>query len=230
MNANCKFCGGKFFYEPVEGMPYDLTPTVCDPCDENQRTLAKVEAESERRRIFRTLCPPAFLETDPNHKGMPTAQRQAQILNWKYGPKGLVVHGQTRRGKSRLVWLLLKRLIVTDRKTVEPMSAIVFSNSSSWSWMNGPDVAADWRDRLVAADVLFIDDIGKEKLTERASADLFDVFDTRCSNLKPTIFTTNFLGDELPSRFCGDEDLRPDQQRGPAFVARMREFCMGVCV
>ena len=54
---------------------------------------------------------------------------------------------------------------------------------------------------LCKVKLLIIDDIGKEKLTERASADIFEILDYRYLHEKPTWLSTNFLGNELSEIF-----------------------------
>jgi DNA replication protein DnaC len=56
-------------------------------------------------------------------------------------------------------------------------------------------------------DVLLIDDLGKEKMTESTSAKFFEVINHRYEQKKPLIITTRFGGDALKKRFAVSQDV-----------------------
>lgn len=210
----CIKCSAPIPYEPIDGFP-KMFPTICDSCAERERKLVEANLRRERQSRFDLMCPAAYRQTDPNHPGMPPAAKLNAILGWKPGPKGLVVYGETRRGKTRAVWLLIKQLVLDGFmvKAFQPGDLVdeVSENAADLS---------DWREEMLAADVVFIDDFGKWKLTERLEAELFDLINRRTSNLKPFILTTNFVGEELARKFSED--------RGLPLVERIREFCIPV--
>ncbi len=76
------------------------------------------------------LCPPIYRETDI-HRLPPEA---AKVTQWQYGPRGLVVVGPTGVGKTRAMWLLLKRLVYEGRH-VRALNAVEFATRRSCSWM-----------------------------------------------------------------------------------------------
>ena len=55
--------------------------------------------------------------------------------------------------------------------------------------------------RLARAGFLFLDDIGKGKLTDAVQAHLHDVLEERTANLLPTLWTSNAGGAELAAMF-----------------------------
>jgi len=73
---------------------------------------------------------------------------------------------------------------------------------------------------LATVDVLFFDDFGKMKFTERVESELFAVIEKRTANCLPLILTTNFTGETLEERMTLD--------RGVPLVRRLREFCVDV--
>jgi DNA replication protein DnaC len=64
--------------------------------------------------------------------------------------------------------------------------------------------------------LLFLDDMGKEKMTDRMASCLFALIDQRTMHKRPTIITTNLTGDTLMERFH-------DKETGAAFVARLKD-------
>ena len=77
----------------------------------------------------------------------------------------------------------------------------------------------DARDRISAAkrtEILFLDDIGKEKYTERVESEFYDLIETRTSNLRPTLWTTNASASQLSAMMSAD--------RGEPVLRRLKEF------
>ena len=216
--TNCKICQSPFQFEPIEGLSFKLTPTVCDACARRRQESEEASQMEALMADFESICPMLYQDTDPNHPGMPEPSKLTHMLNWKYGPRGLVVRGKTRRGKTRSVWLLMKKMTLENR-SVYALTSNEFATECADA--HGGGYAGAWMIELVEADIVFIDDLGKSKLTERVEASLFELIERRTRDLKPIIFTTNFTtGNELLATMSTD--------RGPAIVSRIREFCDSV--
>lgn len=163
--------------------------------------------------LFSKLCPPLFRKTDVSR--LPAGQYE-QAMQWKMGPTGLILRGQTGCGKTRIAWQLLKKLVDVDGvRGVMAFSCVSFSNELNKGYKEGN--AEDWIESVWKAPLVFFDDLGKLKFTERVEAELFGVIDYRVSHELPIIATTNDTGDSLANRMSDD--------RGPALVRRLREFC-----
>lgn len=172
------------------------------------------ECVAERKlRRFQRLCPPLYANSDPSR--LPPEFKSVQ--EWTYGPQGLLVLGETGCGKTRSVWMLLRRLMLDPAVDYR----VVFFDGVSFGQMLNRkfrrEEAEDWLDSLASVDIVFFDDLGKLKLTERAEAELFGVIERRCANMKPILATTNDTGASIAARMTDN--------RGAAFVRRLREFC-----
>lgn len=146
------------------------------------------------------ICPPAFLKTDVKLLPAMARDRLSDVLNWVFGPKGLLLWGRTSgTGKTRCAWLLVKRLMTHESIPVVYFSAMGFQIEMENRYRNSLDVSA-LRDSAIQAPVLFLDDIGKSPVTERSSAELFHVIDERVSRELPILATTNETSDSLAGR------------------------------
>jgi DNA replication protein DnaC len=215
----CVQCGHGFDYEPIALLTFELHPTICSGCEDRDKAGAQLAIEDSRRRQWRTICPPLYRDTDLSHPAMPPAAKLAQILNWSVGPKGLMIHGPTRTGKTRVAWLLIRRLVL-EGTYVHAITSRDFARDSARFNHEGSETLEAWLESMIGSAVLFIDDLGKEKLTERVEVDLFDVIESRAANHRPIIYTSNFVGETLSAK------MTPD--RGPAILGRIREFCTAI--
>ena len=159
-------------------------------------------------------CPELFKDTDPTR--LPQTLR-AVALGWdpftmKCAP-GLLIHGPTRKGKTRCMWYVRNRLKGMNRAVkVLTMFELEAELVSAWGKDRWDRAMKD----MTEVEVLFLDDLGKEKMTERMASVLFALIDQRSQHKRPTLITTNHTGQSLLERFH-------DRETGAAFVARLKD-------
>jgi len=196
-------------------------PRTCEQCGREFRArLRRTEHLElcspcvEKWRQFCEFCPQIYRVTDPDQ--LPCGpDKLAAVLRWQYGSRGILLHGPTERGKTRAAWSLLRRLHFEGREIVA-FNAVSFSHEVGYHF--GPDGnAVRWVRRIYNAAIVFLDDVGKCRLTERGEAELFGLVETRTAQDRPIIATTNFVGNTLAAT------MHPET--GAALVRRLREFC-----
>jgi DNA replication protein DnaC len=215
--SNCRDCQKPIEYEQPEEPFSHLKPTMCNACWDKRDLESQRQAMLARDEGWRRICPPEFQKTDLSHPSLPPREVVDGILNWPCGNRGLAVYGDNRRGKTRLCWMLLRRLIVKDQKRVVALTAHQFGMQCASAYAQGAEYAEEWFENLADTDVLFLDDIDKLRATDRAEIDLFEILSRRLSYGLPVIVTTNATGKILEKKFT--------PERGPAIVARLVELC-----
>lgn len=199
----CRTCG--IVWQQKTRSPFtDRRTGECSACGLSRR---------ESKFTF-SICPKLYQETKLER----LPQRQlAQAMAWQYGPRGLIFLGETGTGKSRVAWTLLRRVLIEDAKERNFIwfDCVGFGQEIAKHYK--AEDAEEWLDKLATVDLIFMDDLGKLKLTERAETELFGLIERRCANCLPLIVTTNDTGDTLASRMTDN--------RGPALIRRLREFC-----
>lgn len=73
-------------------------------------------------------------------------------------------------------------------------------------------------------DLLIIDDLGKERLSEWILEKLFQIVNTRYENMLPIIITTNYTEQELVKRLS----LGNDGKTAESLVSRLNEICLEI--
>ena len=110
--------------------------------------------------------------------------------------------GSVGAGKTMLAQIIASE-IMNDRKT----SVIFLPTTSLMGELRAAQFAeggAEYEqriDRLIKADVVIFDDLGKEKPTEWVQTQYFRIIDGRYNAKKTTSFTSNFELDTLADRF-----------------------------
>ena len=183
------------------------TPLLCDACvdahqqaDEAERLrrvrLGAIRASGIPQRILHFECRNKFL--------------RARAVN---GSSGVYLCGRTGSGKSVLAGQIgiafidagrSARFVTANRLISEAQAT--YSNRSETSPLL-------FSDNLARLDVLIVDDLGREKLTDDARRILFGIFDDRIARSRKTVFTSERNIEEIGQMF--DE----------AFVGRIVENC-----
>jgi len=198
----------------------------------------KAQAESNAAQLVDRAVPPLYRHSDPARLNQKLVKACDE---WQLGPRGLGLVGKTGLGKTRCMYRMLRRLIenlnikADERHPGQPVLSchvprIEAVNDAALAKL--VMAAMDFDDKTGAnrilrdfhcADVLFLDDVGQSKISERVGAELYEIVEYRTSNLKPIVFTSNFRGRQLAEKFT-------DTTRGDAVVRRLAEFCTIVVV
>lgn len=205
----------------MPGMPVNYVPfdPKCPEC------LRKQSERDDRIRAARLMAkeetamseiPPGFRNT--SRKLLPHPEKLDEALAWKFGRRGLLCLGPTRCGKSRILWEVAKREIKAGRSVRAVTSFELLRYPALF--MEGNDAAGKFADSLANADLVLLDDTFKAKLTDRVEELLFAIIDKRSQWNRPCLVTVNDTGETLQSRLSSD--------RGPALIARLREFCQTI--
>lgn len=177
--------------------------------------------------------PALYQESDPNRLPHQLVEAAGK---WAVGSLGMGFIGATGLGKTRAMFGIIRRLIETIE--IERTEHYFIAQCPSLGIINDAafaklviescsfDDGGEARKRLKQlqdCDVLFLDDIGQGKLTERVGSELYELVETRTSNLRPVLFSSNFTGKRLAEKFT-------DATRGDAVVRRLAEFCEVVSI
>jgi DNA replication protein DnaC len=192
---------------------------LCDDCDLIRITKLQQEQATEeqerRQEAFNAVCPPLYRQSNPER--IPAAfLRECEA--WRFNPVGLGLVGPAGCGKTRAAWILLKRLHFENLR-VFGITSTGFAKACADQWHDNPQakaLAEDTLTRCRRTKVLLLDDLGKQKMTERSELELFDLLEHRSSHELPIIWTANAAKGDLRKMLSSD--------RGEPILRRLSEF------
>jgi len=218
--GKCIYCGGETHSVTFQGMGNSFTfkaPEICS--DEMCLVKGERDALASERREYIAKNPPEipmpvlFEDTDPERLA---PELRDMCHNWVPTGKGLLVHGTTRKGKTRTAWYIADRLFNANPKANRFLFLTMFELEARLVASWGTSTWDKTMQHMVNIPLLFLDDLGKERMTERMASCLFALIDQRTMHKRSTVITTNLTGDTLLERFH-------DKETGAAFVARLKD-------
>jgi len=213
----CEDCNETFESEPIQfGGKTIFEPRKCDPCvekavnDQKQDAISRAEKVSIQR--FQMMIPPIYHESDILRIPAPLVMATEM---WSMNPKGIGFIGGSGKGKTRAAVMLLKRMHDEDHNVFFISSTDLALNSAN-QFADNPstkEIAKAILHQSKFCDLLLLDDLGKNRMTDRAESELYDLLEYRTSRRLPTIWTSNSDGKQLREMFSAD--------RGEAIIRRL---------
>jgi hypothetical protein len=205
--GNCKVCE-----KPLEQLWRQIDPSrapgwfavnCCETCYEEAKTSNT--PLSERMKVWEHNCPIEFKKPWDNRLG--NNQVLSKVLNFNpSNGRGMVVHGTSGTGKTRIAWRLLHRL---SEEAVQ------------WLFIESADLMEAVPEACYHVPVLVIDDLGNDPLSGTKESRLLKLLRNRIDWHKPVIVTTQYNGESLGGRFS-------DSNTAQAVIRRLRAFCESV--
>lgn len=209
----CHDAGGLTVMERVDS--FGEVP-VWVPCDDatciaaRERAAREATASAAFERLLLTGIPHRFASATladkprPGQEGMWLAAR-ALAARDPIGERGLLLCGGVRLGKSHAMAALLRSLHERGVSCVwENWSELLLKLRASFNAPPGKgrtlETEKEIHDRLAAANVLFLDDLGADKRSDFSDAALYLVVNARYQSLRPIVASSNFKGDDLGER------------------------------
>ena len=189
---------------------------TCDQCCKGARTRDQLQQSIAVDNTY-NIIPPAYRNFVDLEYPQESFEAFKSVVSWKMSDQGMYVMGNTRKGKTRAIMELLKRLIKVDK--VNDITLIWMGDlKDKITDLSTEKKRTQYKWELKNTNLLVLDDVFNDNMTESLLSFIFSVVDYRLNYKKPIIFSSNLTGDRL-------RDLGGDKHKASALYQRIKETC-----
>lgn len=122
-------------------------------------------------------------------------------IDWCQKPKSLLIHGPAGLGKTHFTYCLVREAIrLFGLAAVRWTKSKMLDDRILADFSRYGDTAVTIR-AYAEVPILFIDDFGVDRSTERTERDYYELIDSRWEAMVPTIITTNLTPELLEEKY-----------------------------
>lgn len=148
--------------------------------------------------------PPRLKNANLEVNEMMPASRAQLGEKWIIKPKrSLILTGDYGRGKTYFMFAILKGIIRRFGLAIARFFRSKNLDDRIMDDLRTYGAASHFLGQLKEIPVLFIDDFGVERSSERAERDYFEILDERVAWERPTVISTNLSDEEVRDCFGG---------------------------
>lgn len=138
---------------------------------------------------------------------------------------GLYLTGTKGVGKTHLAYGIARALIEQEHRVICKPSVTMLADIKA-TYANTPGEPSEYEllRKYLDADLLVIDDLGKEQITDWSLTELFTVINMRYEDQRPIVITTNYTDDGLIGRLA----RTGDRITADSLVSRLHEMCFSL--
>lgn len=239
----CKYCGkvieprGFLFMEKIFWVPIlfacECAKAQKDRIEYERMTAGQQAAEDKKRKTEQLYIKSGMKErsreqtfdtfeqnTDSRKEAWWDAHMYAMTWETRYRHgQGLHIEGNMGTGKTHLANAIANMLISKDVAVVfttpgDMLREVKQAYDNNWGEI-------DVLKRFEQADLLILDDMGKERCTDWSMSILFNIFNERYMSKRPTITTTNLRDKALAMALTPDRDK---SSRADDIISRIRQM------
>lgn len=176
-----------------------------------------------KRGLKRTF--ESFEVNNINGRAYEIARKYAEDWDkFKEDGTGLIFIGKFGTGKTHLAFAIANYLL---NNGVPVIFETLINLMEKLKLSYGRTESLDYYDIIklyCECDLLIIDDLGKEKLSEWVLEKLFQIINSRYENMLPIIITTNYNEEQIINRLSSNND----GVAAKSLVSRLNEICLEV--
>ena len=243
----CEFCGKEltqigldFLYANISPKDIKYERCTCNKAQEYWKEKDKQEHEIEKRnhyreainkiykqnyigRKFQNMSFENFNINSENEMAVKVSKDYIDKCITKIENKGLIITGESGVGKTHLVASIANKLIEND-KIVLMGRLTTLLDMIKETFRDNTKSENELIELYSNVDMIIIDDLGTEKISQWALEKLYTIVQNRCENRLPIIITTRFNKEGLTERFSYSND----QDLVDATISKLYQMCYGI--
>lgn len=198
----CLHCGADFQAMKAPLFVQNCCSDECTAAEIQKLGLNTTAPNPDRAAKWLKVCDaPRYSRFDASKLPADSSPKADLILRWRFSvrpERGVGIIGPSDRGKSMLIHELARLQFMEGH-------GVAVTSATDFAWRCGDiETRRGFIEKCNAVDVLLIDDIGKEKMTERVESDFYHVLEQRERQLLPILFTANAKGSQLAEKMTED--------------------------
>lgn len=164
-----------------------------------------------------------FKATDINKKVIEIAKDYTKKCIENKQENGLIITGDSGVGKTHLAASILNELIEEDKLVLMGRLTLLLDMIKE-TFKDNSKSENELIELFSNIDMVVIDDLGTEKISQWALDKLYTIIENRNENKLPTIITTKFDKERLLHRFKQSND----KELSDAIIQKLYQMCYGI--
>ena len=243
----CEFCnkelkpiGLDFLYANISSDYIQYERCTCSKAKEYWKKTDAQEYEIKKRKHFRDVINSIYKDNyigrkfqemnfenfninSNNEIAVKIAKDYTNKCINKRQSEGLIIMGESGLGKTHLAASIANRLIENDKIVLMGRLTSLLDMIKE-TFNDNTKSENELMELYSNIDMMIIDDLGTEKISQWALEKLYTIIENRNENKLPIIITTRFDKQRLIERFSTSQD----QQLVDAIISKLYQMCYGV--
>ena len=243
----CEFCGKELTPEGLDYLYANISSDAikyercdCYKAQAHWKKLDEEEYKKERQNRFRNIINKIYKE---NYGGRKFQEKNFENFNInseneivvevakdytnkskeKMQKEGLIITGKSGLGKTYLAASIANKLIEDDKIVLMGRLTMLLDMIKE-TFRDNTKSENELIELYSNVDMIIIDDLGTEKISQWALEKLYTIIENRNENRLPIIITTRFDKQGLIERFSQSQD----EQLVEAIISKLYQMCYGI--
>ena len=243
----CGFCGKELIPIGLDYLYANISPDAikyercnCNEAQEYWNNVDKQEYEIEKRKHYKNIINKIYKKNyvegkfqeqnfenfninSENEMAVKVAKDYTNKSIEKMQNDGLIITGESGVGKTHLAASIANKLIEND-KIVLMGNLTMLLDLIKETFGDNTKSENELIELYSNVDMIIIDDLGTEKISQWALEKLYTIIQNRNENRLPIIITTRFNKHGLIERFSQSQD----EQLVDAIISKLYQMCYGI--
>ena len=243
----CGFCGKELTPIGLDYLYANISPDAikyercnCNEAQEYWNNVDKQEYETEKRKHFRDIINKIYKQ---NYVGRKFQEQNFENFDINSGneiavevvidytnksieemqSEGLIITGESGLGKTHLAASIANKLIENDKIVLMGRLTMLLDMIKE-TFRDNTKSENELIELYSSVDMIIIDDLGTEKISQWALEKLYTIIQNRNENRLPIIITTRFDKQGLIERFSQSQY----KQLADAIISKLYQMCYGI--
>lgn len=243
----CEFCGKELAPIGLDYLYANISPDAikyercdCNKAQEYWKRRDEQEYEIQKRKHFRNVINKLYKQNYSERKfqnlnfenfninsgneiAVKVANDYTNKSKEKMQKEGLIITGKSGIGKTHLAASIANKLIENDKIVLMGRLTMLLDMIKE-TFRDNTKSENELIELYSNVDMIIIDDLGTEKISQWALEKLYTIIENRNENKLPIIVTTRFNKESLLDRFYQSED----EELAEAVIEKLYQFCYGI--